>query len=55
MMKRLAQAEKNLGNVEFVIGQASNAEQTAQLLEQGRSGCPRAGGQRRHLWAEQLQ
>jgi len=30
--KRLTQAEKNLGNVEFVIGRASNAEQTAQLL-----------------------
>ena len=33
VMKRLAQAEENLGNVEFVIGQATNAEQTAQLLE----------------------
>ena len=32
VMKRLAQAEKNLGNVEFVIGQASTAEETAQLL-----------------------
>jgi len=30
--KRLAEAEKNLGNVEFVIGQASTAEETAQLL-----------------------
>jgi hypothetical protein len=30
--KRLAEAEKNLGNVEFVVGQASNAAQTAQLL-----------------------
>lgn len=30
--KRLAEAETNLGNVEFVIGQASTAEQTAQLL-----------------------
>ena len=30
---RLAEAEKNLGNVEFVIGQASNAAEMAQLLE----------------------
>ncbi len=30
--KRLAEAERNLGNVEFVIGQASTADQTAQLL-----------------------
>jgi hypothetical protein len=29
---RLALAEKNLGNVEFVVGQASTAEETAQLL-----------------------
>jgi hypothetical protein len=33
IMKRLAQAEQNLGNVEFVIGQASNTEQTTQLLD----------------------
>jgi len=33
VMKRLAEAEKNLGNVEFVIGQATNAEQTARLLD----------------------
>ena len=32
IMNRLSQAEKNLGNVEFVIGQASNAEETRQLL-----------------------
>ena len=32
ILKRLGEAEKNLGNVEFVIGQASNARQTAQLL-----------------------
>lgn len=31
--KRLAEAQKRLGNVEFVVGQASNAEQTARLLE----------------------
>jgi hypothetical protein len=30
--KRLAEAETNLGNVEFVIGQASTSEETAQLL-----------------------
>ncbi|OHB72631.1 MAG: hypothetical protein A2V70_04820 [Planctomycetes bacterium RBG_13_63_9] len=34
VMKRLAEAETNLGNVEFVIGRASNAEETAQLLTQ---------------------
>ena len=32
VLKRLAQAQKNLGNVEFVIGRASNARQTAELL-----------------------
>jgi len=32
MRKRLAEAETNLGNVEFVIGQASTAKETAQLL-----------------------
>ncbi len=32
MKKRLAEAERNLGNVQFVVGQASNAEQTAALL-----------------------
>ncbi len=30
--KRLAEAETNLGNVEFVIGQATTAQQTARLL-----------------------
>ncbi len=30
--KRLVEAEKNLGNVEFVVGQAINAEETARLL-----------------------
>ena len=29
---RLAEAEKNLGNVEFVVGQANNTEQTVKLL-----------------------
>ncbi len=32
VMKRLTQAEKNLGNVRFVVGQATNAEQMAPLL-----------------------
>ena len=38
--KRLAQAEKNLGNVEFVIGQASTAEQTAALLKKAGAEAP---------------
>ena len=38
--QRLAEAEKNLGNVEFVVGQASNAEQTARLLEQAGPDAP---------------
>jgi len=37
---RLAEAEKNLGNVEFVIGQADNAEQAAPLLEQAGPAAP---------------
>jgi hypothetical protein len=40
IMKRLAQAEKNLGNVEFVIGQASNTEQTTQLLDKAGPDAP---------------
>ena len=40
VMKRVAQAEKNLGNVEFVIGQASTGEQTAQLLEKAGPDAP---------------
>lgn len=32
--QRLAAAEKNLGNVEFVVGQANNAGQAAPLLKQ---------------------
>lgn len=32
MKSRLAQAEQDLGNVELLIGQAANAEQTAALL-----------------------
>ena len=33
IMARLAQAEKNLGNVQFVIGRASTAEETGRLLD----------------------
>ena len=40
VMKRLAQAEKNLGNVQFVIGQATNAEETAKLLEKAGPDAP---------------
>ena len=40
MMKRLAEAEKNLGNVEFVIGQARTADETARLLEKGGPDAP---------------
>jgi len=40
IMKRLTQAEKNLGNVEFVIGRASTAEQTAQLLDRAGADAP---------------
>lgn len=32
VMKRLAEAEANLGNVEFVVGQASTAAEMAELL-----------------------
>jgi len=38
--ERLAEAEKNLGNVEFVVGQASNAEQTARLLDEAGPDAP---------------
>ncbi len=37
---RLAQAEKNLGNVEFVVGQANNAGQTEQLLDKAGADAP---------------
>jgi hypothetical protein len=40
VMKRLALAEKNLGNVEFVIGQASTAEQTLKLLDKAGPDAP---------------
>jgi hypothetical protein len=38
--KRIAEAEKNLGNVEFIIGRASTSEQTAQLLEKAGPDAP---------------
>ncbi|MHB0958625.1 MAG: hypothetical protein ACYC0X_16250 [Pirellulaceae bacterium] len=37
---RLAEAEKNLGNVEFVIGQAATAEEMGSLLEQAGPDAP---------------
>ena len=37
---RLAEAEANLGNVEFVIGQASTADQTARLLQKAGPDAP---------------
>ncbi len=40
LIQRLAQAEKNLGNVEFVTGQAATAEETAQLLEKAGPDAP---------------
>ena len=38
--KRLAEAEQNLGNVEFVIGQANTPEQTAKLLDEAGPDAP---------------
>ena len=40
MKARLAKAEKDLGNVELLIGQSSNAEQTAALLDKAGPGVP---------------
>ncbi|MDP2897144.1 MAG: hypothetical protein Q8Q12_11420 [bacterium] len=40
ILKRLSQAEINLGNVEFVIGRASTGEQTAQLLDKAGPDAP---------------
>jgi hypothetical protein len=40
IMKRLTRAEKNLGNVKFVIGRASNAEQTTKLLDKAGPDAP---------------
>ena len=38
--QRLVEAEKNLGNVEFVVGQATNAEEAARLLEKAGPDAP---------------
>lgn len=40
MKARLAEAEKTLGNIELVIGQSNNAEQTAALLKEAGPGTP---------------
>ncbi len=40
MRARLAEAEKKLGNIELVIGQSGNAEQTAALLNQAGPSAP---------------
>ncbi|MBN1417397.1 MAG: hypothetical protein JXP34_01395 [Planctomycetes bacterium] len=40
MKARLAEAEKKLGNIELLIGQSNNVEQTASLLKQAGPGTP---------------
>ncbi len=40
MKARLARAEKELGNIELVIGEANKADQTAALLEKAGPGTP---------------
>ncbi len=40
MKKRLEKAEKDLGNVELVFGQAGNAQQTAAVLKKAGKGVP---------------
>jgi len=40
MKTRLARAQRDLGNVELIIGQSSNAQQTAALLEKAGPGAP---------------
>lgn len=40
MKARLTKAEDDLGNVELIVGQANNAEQTAALLKQAGPGTP---------------
>jgi len=40
MKTRLAKAEKDLGNVELIMGQSSDAEQTAALLEKAGPAAP---------------
>ena len=39
-LKRLAEAEKNLGNVEFVTGRATTPEEAARLLEKAGPDAP---------------
>ncbi|MHC4325389.1 MAG: hypothetical protein ACYSUX_14085, partial [Planctomycetota bacterium] len=40
MKARLARAEKDLGNVELIMGQSNDAQQTAALLEKAGPGAP---------------
>lgn len=40
MKQRLAEAERNLGDVEFVVGQAANAEEAARLLAEAGPDAP---------------
>ena len=40
ILKRLAEAEANLGNVELLIGRATDAQQTTQLLEKAGPDAP---------------
>ncbi len=40
ILKRLTQAEKSLGNVEFAIGRATDGEQTVQLLDKAGPDAP---------------
>jgi len=40
LKKRLTEAEKNLGNVEFIVGQAKNAQETTRLLEKAGPDAP---------------
>ena len=40
MKTRLAKAEKDLGNVELIMGQSRNAQETAALLEKAGQGTP---------------
>ncbi len=40
LVNRLAEVEKNLGNVEFVIGRAAKPEQAAELMKQAGDDAP---------------
>ncbi len=40
LKNRLVEAEKNLGNVRFIVGQAGNPEETAQLLKKAGPDAP---------------